>query len=155
KGCRKRAAAAKARIQAPIRVITRHGHARRTSPPDAGAHRDDLAVGLDHHSSGEGGPAEIGEDLSAAAERRVEAAVWLVACQGELCAARAVRRTRGHDLAITLEGRRLGHAVEGAREHGTDFTLGTKAEIERARIEQAAVFQILQVRTDRPRYAPR
>src|SRR5205823_10040092 len=69
-----------------------------------GARDDDPAVGGQCNAVPRGAAAEVGHHRAAVAERTVEAAVGVIACQGKLVASARSGKAGDHDLAGGLDG---------------------------------------------------
>src|SRR5262249_18663347 len=112
----------------------------------AAARRDVFASVL----RGDTGPAviseaEVGGHLATAVERRVESAVRVVTCQGEVIIGGWLRGETGdQDIAVGLDDdgpSTVLSSVSGRNKVGKDLAADAEGGIERAGEQQAAVFQ--------------
>src|SRR5438034_4475815 len=96
------AAGAERRIETPVGAVA--GNAKVVKPGEGtlhGAGRDDVAVGLQRDGEGlVGAPGEISRHLATGSERRVEAAIRVVAGNGEVGPGPGPRPSGHHDLAV-------------------------------------------------------
>jgi hypothetical protein len=132
---------AKGAVQAAVGVIAGQGKLLAAARPGKAGDKD-LAVGLDGQPAGHavGARAQAGGDFARRAEARIERAVAVEACQGELRAI-AAGLPGHHDPAIGLHGQRLDLGRAQA-EVGRGLAAG-KDDIQIAGTEQQAVFEIL------------
>src|SRR5205823_4161834 len=99
-------------VQGAVRVVPRQGGAEAN---DIGESRhDNLTVGLEGQGGGLVIATKVSEHQAPAAKRGVQAAVLVVARQGEVLAATGTGESRHDDLAVGLEGQGggLGPATE-------------------------------------------
>ena len=117
------------RIEAAVGVVTGEGEvvgARVVG--GAGGH--DLPVGLDRHAVGAvGASGEVGQDLAAGAEARVQAPVRVVTCQGKVGVA-VVGPVTGHDdFSVRLDRRCISIVIPAAHV-GQDPAVPVKAGVQ-------------------------